>query len=84
MIIFEGNDICDIYVLETYLGCNIRKISDYSMLPEDSKNVYVFALSTPIFTERHWTKVSSPIYKNKTITLWKGVKLNKKPEVEDI
>jgi hypothetical protein len=84
MTIFEGNDISDIYVLGTYLGCNIKKISDYSMLPEDSKTVYVFTLSTPIFTERHWTKVSSPVYKDKMITLWKGVKLNKKPVVEDI
>jgi len=78
MTIFEGNDISDIYVLGTYLGCNIRKIPDYSMLPEELKDVYVFALSTPIFTERHWTKISSPIYKNKIITLWKGTKLNKR------
>ena len=79
MTIFEGNDISDIYVLGTYLGCNIRKISDYSMLPENSKTVYVLTLSTPIFTERHWTKVSSPVYKGKMITLWMGVKQNKKP-----
>lgn len=84
MTIFEGNDICDIYVLETYLGCNIKKISNYSMLPEDSKTVYVFALSNPIFTERHWAKVSSPVYKDRMITLWKGVKLNKKPVAEDL
>lgn len=82
MTIFEGNDISDIYVLGTYLGCNMRKISNYSMLPEDIKTVYVFALSTPIFPERHWTKVSTSVYKDKMITLWKGVKLNKKPVVD--
>lgn len=78
MTIFEGNDISDIYVLGIYLACNVRKIADYSMLPENSKTVYVLTLSPPIFTERHWAKVSSPVYKGKMITLWMGVRQNKK------
>ena len=78
--IFKGPHIADIYILSCYLNYKVNKIYTYNQLPYGQKNVYVFTLSTPIYPERKWNRLSRVKYKDKYLYLWKGTSRNNRPE----
>lgn len=82
LTIYKGAEIADMYVLGTYIGCHIKKIHSYDQIPSTIKTVYVLTLNPPIYPERQWTKVSSPVYNDKNIYVWKGIESPKKTGLE--
>lgn len=82
LTIYKGAEIADMYVLGTYIGCHIKKILSYDQIPTSAKTVYVLTLNPPIFPERQWTKISSLVYNDKNIYVWKGMEAPKKTGLE--
>ena len=82
MTIYKGNQIANIYALGCYLGCNIKKLNSLNELPSDKKTVYLLSLSSPIYPKRQWDNISTVDYRNRSLSLWKGVLHNKTSKLE--
>ncbi|MEI6056303.1 MAG: hypothetical protein WCR55_09635 [Lentisphaerota bacterium] len=82
LTIYKGAEIADMYVLGAYIGCHIKKIHSYDQIPTSIKTAYVLTLNPPIYPERQWTKVSSPVYNDTNIYVWEGVESPKKTGLE--
>ena len=82
LTIYKGAEIADMYVLGAYIGCHIKKIHSYDQIPDTLKTVYLLSLNPPIYPERQWTKISSLVYNDRNIYVWKGVEAPKKNGLE--
>lgn len=82
LTIYKGAEIADMYVLGTYLGCHIKKIHNFDQIPKDVKTAYVMTLTPPIYPERQWIRISSPLYNDNNVFVWKGIEAPKKTGME--
>lgn len=87
LVVFQGPDIRGFYAPCIYMGARVKKIHKLSELPEDMNTVYMITTTFPASAKRKWdyiisTKRNPVTYKNETLYILKGVKINEKEKDE--
>lgn len=76
------SNILDLYGELFYSGAKVVKLQSLEELPEDQETVYLISTEFPQYPDRSWSNLLPPdySYRNHRLSLWKGVKRERKAQ----